>query len=151
MTRIIEQYLDGRRVPGAGALYDVYDPSAGVITAQLPFSTPEQIDAAVARYKAELDAQVKIQVEQMRAQMEHEREMRRVEVDGMVGMKQAESSAKPAVQIGGDEVGAHLKTQGEGLNQALMAMSQGMDALREAVSRPKMLVRGKDGRAVGVQ
>ncbi|GAA3032417.1 CoA-acylating methylmalonate-semialdehyde dehydrogenase [Gordonia defluvii] len=48
MTRIIEQYLDGRRVPGAGALYDVYDPSAGVITAQLPFSTPEQIDAAVA-------------------------------------------------------------------------------------------------------
>lgn len=110
-----------------------------------------QIDAAVARYKAELDAQVKIQVEQMRAQMEHEREMRRVEVDGMVGMKQAESSAKPAVQIGGDEVGAHLKTQGEGLNQALMAMSQGMDALRVAVSRPKMLVRGKDGRAVGVQ
>ncbi|GED98882.1 CoA-acylating methylmalonate-semialdehyde dehydrogenase [Gordonia crocea] len=47
MTKTIDQYIDGKRVPGAGASYDVYDPSTGKVQSQLLFSTPDQIDAAV--------------------------------------------------------------------------------------------------------
>lgn len=117
-----------------------------------------QIDAEVARYKAELDAQVKIQVEQMRAQMEHERELRRVEVDGMVGMKQAENAGKGGATIQIEDREGSLKNASQQLTghtevmaQGLSMMAQAVADLKEAMSRPKQIVRGKDGRAIGVQ
>lgn len=109
-----------------------------------------QIDAEVARYKAELDAQVKIHVEQMKAQMEHERELRRVEVDGAVGMRQADATAAVAgVKIGKDE---EPEQEDDGKEEKRdMMMIDALERLTQALSRPKQIVRGKDGRAIGVQ
>lgn len=107
-----------------------------------------QIDAEVARYKAELDAQVKIQVEQMRMQLEHERESRRIEVDGQVGLKSAEMTAKVAgVKMEPEDDGAEDDKESKRDQLILAALQQ----MTEALSRPKQIVRGKDGRAIGVQ
>lgn len=117
-----------------------------------------EIDAAVARYKADLDAQVKIQVEQMRAQMEHERELRRIDVDGQVGMKQAENAGKSGATIQIEDREGSLKNasqqltgHGEAMANGLAMMAQAMAELKDAMHRPKQIIRGKDGRAIGVQ
>ena len=118
-----------------------------------------QIDAAVARYKADLDARVKIQVEQMRAEMEHERESNRIMVDGAIKEKEVESKAKPSVQL---DVSAQMKeanetlkgvtdSQTQALMQAMGMMNEGLQALAQAIARPRTIVRGKDGKAMGVQ
>ena len=51
MTQSIDQYIDGKRVAGTGRTVDVYDPSIGAPAKQLPFSTVDEINAAIASAK----------------------------------------------------------------------------------------------------
>lgn len=106
-----------------------------------------QIDAEIAKYKADLDAQVKIQVEQMRAQMEHERGMLQVRTQADLGGRKIDalSRQKEDKEEGEDPEGDNQMVQ-------VMAMlAEGLNGLKDAMSRPKTIVRGKDGRAIGVQ
>jgi len=48
MSTTIDQYIDGKRVVGTGRTADVYDPSTGAVVAQLPFSSDEQLQGAIA-------------------------------------------------------------------------------------------------------
>jgi hypothetical protein len=117
-----------------------------------------QIDAELAKYKADLDAKTKIEVEMIKAQLEHERESRRIEVDGHVGMKQAENSGKGGATISIEDregslknASAQLTGHGEAMANGLAMMAQAMAEMRDALHRPKQIIRGKDGRAIGVQ
>lgn len=107
--------------------------------------------AELERFKAQLKAETEITIAQMREQLCHEREL-------AVGMKQAELAGRPPVQIGDEMANEHLKTasdhlkgQSEAISQSLGMLAEAIQAQAEALSRPKMIVRGKDGRAVGVQ
>lgn len=109
------------------------------------------MEAELERYKAELKAQTELQVAQIREQLQHEREMRRVDVEersagrpqNVISIEDREGALKGAA----DQLSGH----GEALNSGLAMMAQAMAELRDAMSRPKTIVRGKDGRAVGVQ
>ena len=85
--------------------------------------------------------------------MEHER-----------GLKDIEAKSKPAAVLSVDdkegqlgEVANHIRGQSDSLTQAMALLAQSMQLqaqatveMKEALSRPKQIIRGKDGRAVGV-
>ena len=116
------------------------------------------MDAELAKYKADLDAKTKIEVEIIKAQLEHERELKRIDVDGQVGMKAAENSGKggATIQIEDREgslrnASQQLTGHGEAMANGLAMMAQALAELKDAMGRPKQIIRGKDGRAIGVQ
>lgn len=45
---ILEHFIDGKRMAGAGNRFgDIHDPAGGRVQAQVPFATPAEVDAAV--------------------------------------------------------------------------------------------------------
>ena len=48
MTKVLEHFIDGRRVPGESNRFgDVYDPSTGEVAAKVPFATAAEVRRAV--------------------------------------------------------------------------------------------------------
>lgn len=106
-----------------------------------------QIDAEIAKYKADLDAQVKIQVEQMRMNLEHERGLLQVRTQADLGGRKIEAMnrQKEMPETEGEE------PEDNQMVQVMAMLADGLNGLKDAMSRPKTIVRGKDGRAIGVQ
>lgn len=122
-----------------------------------------QIDAAVKRFTAELDAQTELQKAQIQIQAQERmkvmevaanREAQQNEAQNRYvteGIKvnaqerMAETSRKDKI----DEVGNAKAV--EKLESVVNNLSEGMNNLAQVMSRPKKIIRGKDGRATGVE
>lgn len=107
-----------------------------------------QIDAEIEKYKAELDAQVTLQVEQMKAQMNQELGMRQVAMQSEIGHKKVDAMNRPIPPKAEDDDDGPNEDR---MMQIVAMMAQSMSDLKEAMNRPKQIIRGKDGRAIGVQ
>jgi hypothetical protein len=112
----------------------------------------------IARFQAEIEAQTKLQIAQIEAGIRAQEADQAHEREYAVGMEKAKNEGRPQVQIGNDDVskamsGAaeHLRGQGDAMTQALGMLAQLVSDLKESHSRPRTIVRGKDGRAVGLQ
>ena len=80
-------------------------------------------------------------------------------------MKALDVNAKPSAVISMDdtqgsigevsrlmaESSERMNGHGEAIQNGMNMMAQAVAMLSEAMSRPKQIVRGKDGRAIGVQ
>ena len=106
-----------------------------------------QIDAEIAKYKADLDAQVKIQVEQMRMNLEHERGLLQVRTQADLGGRKIEAMNRQKEMPETEDA----EPEDNQMVQVMAMLADGLNGLKEAMSRPKTIVRGKDGRAIGVQ
>ena len=128
-------------------------------------------EAELEKYKADLKAQTEVEIAKIKAVFEQERELQRCTMEHERGLKDIEARGRPGAVISVDdaegsigEVANHLRGQGEGMAQAMAMLSEAMAlqaqaatdtrnamaGIAEAMSRPKQIIRGKDGRAVGV-
>lgn len=74
------------------------------------------------------------------------------EYDAQVEMTREQNRAKPVSQEWDDTNLRQTMEMGNGqMAQVLASLQQTMQALAEGITRPKTLVRGPDGRAVGIQ
>ena len=49
MVSVLTHFVSGKRVPGSGERFaDVFNPSTGAVTRQVPLATATEVDAAVA-------------------------------------------------------------------------------------------------------
>lgn len=113
-------------------------------------------DAELAVFKAQLEAQTKKEIALIEAQLNHEREQQRIAVEGEVGMKQAESAAKPAVAVQldktvGDSLQGIAKGQAEGLAQAMRTLTAALHHLSQPKPPGRKIVKSSRGVTYDIQ
>jgi hypothetical protein len=113
---------------------------------------------AIAEKTAQIEANTKIQIAMIEADVARETASLSHERESAIGMEKVKNEGKPAVRVGSEdsdrmmaEASQHVMGQSEMMAQAIQAMGEGLKALTEALSRPKRIIRGPDGRAQGVQ
>jgi hypothetical protein len=100
-----------------------------------------QAQAELERWKAELDAQVAL-------------EKARIDAAAKLEIEQVKAANQPppaAVSVNNDPNGDFAKSLETIIQRSEQNQQQVLGAIVDALSRPKTIVRGQDGRAIGVQ
>lgn len=128
---------------------------ADMMKEQQQAQSDAQMEAAKMAFEAEQkekDRQLEIAKVQMQEATKIEIAKINAEVGAQVEMVREQNRAKPVSQEW-DDTGLKEAVSGgnEQMAQILMSLQQTMQALADGIARPKAIVRGPDGRVVGVQ
>lgn len=106
----------------------------------------EQARLAFDKYKADLDSQTKLAIAELQAQVSKETTAMGISAKDEANEYSADGTTKPKAGI--EKI---VLTLTESMEKLAQAQQESTEKLAEVLTRPKKIVRGADGRAVGVQ
>jgi len=106
----------------------------------------EQARLAFDKYKADLDSQTKLAIAELQAQASKETTAMGISAKDEANEYSADGTTKPKAGI--EKIVASFT---ESMEKLAQAQQESTEKLAEVLTRPKTIVRGADGRAVGVQ